>query len=50
MARALSLIEPKEELSQIHDFFNGEKDSNLCRHLQRHGFYWPMMAKDAIEI
>lgn len=40
----------KEELKRIHDLSYIDNDISLDRRLQRQGFYWSDMAKDATNV
>lgn len=50
IALAVSKAEAKEELKHVRNLSCGDNDVRLYRRLQRQGYYWPEMAKEANDI
>lgn len=49
LARCVDLKEAKIKLQLVHEKSCGTGDVSLYRRLQRQGYYWPAMSKDATE-
>ena len=51
LSRCVGLEEAQRKLKEIHDKTCGScGEVSLCRRLQRAGFYWPSMGKDADQV
>ncbi|EOY21089.1 Uncharacterized protein TCM_012421 [Theobroma cacao] len=49
LARCISSNEAKERLKAVHEQWYGEEGPSLHRLLQRAGYFWPTMSKDALQ-
>lgn len=50
MAQALFTAEAKEELQHIHKLSCADNDVSLYRRLEREGYCWLAMVKEAVEL
>ena len=51
LSRCVGQDEAQKKLKEIHDKTCGScGEVSLCRRLQRAGFYWPSMGKDADQV